>query len=505
MAAVALGAVGVHKRFGSVAAVTDVSIDILPGEVHALIGENGAGKSTLVKMLSGVYPPDSGHIVVGGAPTVLRSPHAGLEAGVSTIFQELTLVPDMTVAENIVLGREPTRGGLVRDRRARERAARDVLETLGSPEISPRRTVRTLGVAHQQVVEIAKAVSRPGVRALILDEPTAALTGAEVEHLFTVIAGLRRRGLGMLYITHRLAELDVVADRVTVMRDGAVVWTRPQAEVSTDHLVEAMVGRQVEDFFPPRDSAIGQMALELRDVRVTSDAPPVSLGVRRGEIVGLFGLMGAGRTELVRTVVGADPRYSGEVLVGGRPFHARSPREGLRRGVGLLPEDRKQQGIVPEMSVANNIALSSLGAVSSGPVVRRGRVMALASRMVSSMRIRLASPHQAIGSLSGGNQQKCLIGRLLAAEPEVLILDEPTRGVDVGARAEVYGIINALCAEGLGVLMVTSDMPEALGMCDRIVVLHEGRVAGELPRARADDRSVLALALGTAGGQGPPT
>ncbi len=301
----------------------------------------------------------------------------------------------------------------------------------------------------------------------------------------------------MLYITHRLDELPRIADRVTVMRDGAVVWTRPQAEAGTEELVEAMIGRRVDDYFPGRSVTPGDVVLDVEGLRFTGAARPVSLRVRAGEVVGLFGLMGSGRTELVRAIVGADPSTEGTVRLDGTPVAPRTPREALATGLGLLPEDRKRQGIVPDLSVARNVALSDLPELGRGPFVSRRRVSGLTEQMVSAMRIRLASDGQPISSLSGGNQQKCLIGRLVAAGPRVMVLDEPTRGIDVGARADVYRIVNELCADGRAVLMVTSDLPEALGMCDRIIVLREGAIAGELTRAQATERTVLSLALGT--------
>ncbi len=486
----------VDKRFAGVHAVRSVSLELRAGEVHCLIGENGAGKSTVVKMLAGVYRPDTGSVELGGRQAQLRSPHDALSLGVSTVFQELTLVPYMTVAENVALGQEPVRARGVLDRRRRNESAARLLGDLGIHGIRPRALVRDLGIAQQQQIEIAKAVSREGERVVIMDEPTATLTTTETETLFALIRRLRERGVAILYITHRLEELPIIGDTVTVMRDGAVVHRSAVAGVERGRLIEAMVGRRVDDVFVRRESAIGDVAIEIAEGTPGPDGHPRTLRVRRGEVVGLFGLVGSGRTEMVRSVIGADAGDHHELRLGGRPRRLRSPADAVRSGVALVPEDRKGQGIVPRMSVASNIGLSALRGLRRGPLLPSAAMPRLAGRYVSSLNIRTPSVQQEIVHLSGGNQQKCLLARVLASDPDVVILDEPTRGIDVGARVEVYRLINRLCDEGRAVLMITSDLPEAIGMSDRIYAMRAGWLAGELDAGAATQDAVMRLALG---------
>jgi ribose transport system ATP-binding protein len=488
----------VDKFFHGVHAVKSATLEIHAGEVHCLIGENGAGKSTIVKMLAGVHRPERGRLVVAGSDEPLRSPNHALENGISTVFQELTLVPEMSVAENIWLGREPRRGAFI-GRAERVRKTEALLEDLGIGGIEARRPVRTLGIAQQQLVEIAKAVSREGERVVVMDEPTATLTGSETQTLFALVARLRARGVGILYITHRLEELEVVGDRVTVMRDGAVIETLPVADAKRELLIELMVGRKITDLFPPRTAQIGDVVL---DVPGKDGEPP--LVVRRGEVVGLFGLVGAGRSELARALVGDDPLDRRRLSVAGKEHVFRSPSRALAGGIGIVPEDRKGMGIVPHMSVAGNISLSSLQAVCHGPFLQPRAVAAVGDEYIRELNIKTPSGRQEIVNLSGGNQQKCLIARVLCADPDVVILDEPTRGIDVGARVEVYRLINRLCEEGRGVLMITSDLPEALGMSDRIVVMRRGRIAGEVDAHEAVQETVVSLALGEGPVNGSP-
>jgi len=491
------GVYGVEKRFAGVHAVKDVTIELRPGEVHCLIGENGAGKSTVVKMLAGVHRPDAGHVRVGGTEVKLRNPHDALSRGVSTVFQELTLVPEMTVAENVALGQEPLRGPGILNRARRRQWTRELLAELGVEEIRAGDKVKDLGIAQQQLVEIAKAVSREGERVVIMDEPTATLTTTETETLFALIRRLRARGLATLYITHRLEELEAIGDVVTVMRDGAVVFDGRVADSDRHRLIEAMVGRRIDDLFLRRDNPVGETVMEISGRR--EDEPAIV--VRRGEVVGLFGLIGAGRSEMVRSVYGADPPDGRTLHLDGRPRRFRSPRAAIREGVAVVPEDRKGQGIVPLLPVATNIGLSALPAVSKAGVLSSRALPRLASEYVESLSIKTPSVRQHIANLSGGNQQKCLIARALAADPHAVVLDEPTRGVDVGARVEVYRLINRLCAEGRGVLMITSDLPEAIGMSDRIYVMRSGSVVGELGAREASQDAVMRLALGAE----PPT
>jgi ABC-type sugar transport system ATPase subunit len=517
------GVYGVSKRFGGEVAVSDATLELRSGEVHCLIGENGAGKSTLIKMIAGVHEPDSGEVRLGEGAQAPKSPHDALEQGVNTIYQELTLVPEMTVAENVALGHEPVRGvPFVLARRRMRRWAADLFEELGIDDIGPDEQALSLGVARQQLVEIVKAVSREGERVVIMDEPTAPLTIDETETLFRIVRRLRERGIAILYITHRLEELDAIGDVVTVMRDGAVVGHSRVGELTRDELIERMVGRKIETLYPLRTTTPGDPVLEIVP-RVdaggagaappTSDAAPeVPLVVRRGEVVGLFGLVGAGRTELLRGVYGAD-RADGayELSLRGEPLRPKSVSRSLHDGIAMVPEDRKRQGIVPDLSTATNIALGSLSRIGTRGLLPPRRIRAMSRDLMQSLRVKASSPDQPVRHLSGGNQQKCVIARMLALEPDVLVLDEPTRGVDVGARTEVYELINGLCDSGRGILMITSDLPEALGMADRIVVMRRGRLVGEIDGAEATQTNVMQLALGVEdaravhpGKEGPP-
>lgn len=496
------GAYDVSKEFPGVRAVDSVTLEVRAGSVHCLIGENGAGKSTLIKMLAGVYQPDSGEIRIGASAKGPRSPREALERGVSTVFQEIALVPWMTVAENVLLGREPVRNGIL-NRAERDRRTKLLFEQMGIQDISPHRMAGGLGVAHQQVVEIVKALSMEGERVLVMDEPTNALTPKETETLFSLIDRLRKRGVGILYITHRLEELRVIGDVVTVMRDGAIVLNAKIPDVTDDQLIEAMIGQAISEFYPRRTVQPGEVLMSVQGFTVDDRVRDVSFSLRRGEILTLFGLIGAGRTELVRAMVGADSPTAGSLVLKGRQRSFKSPGEALAAGVGFIPEDRKRHGIVPLMPVSLNIALSRLVAISRSLFLSYSGIRDLAMDYVKRLDIRLASIDQLMKNLSGGNQQKAILARALAANPDVIILDEPTRGVDVGARTELYRIINLVCGEGKAVLMVTSDLSEAMGMSDRIIVLREGKVAGEVRREDATKRTIMQLAFGTTRGSTP--
>lgn len=489
------GLYGVNKYYAGVHAAKDIEIEFEAGKVHCLMGENGAGKSTVIKMLAGAIRPDTGHIELSGETVELKTPHDALVQGVSTVFQELTLVPEMTVAENIWLGREQTVWGSVLNRRQREKKTAELLEDLGIEDISPRASIKSLGVAHQQLVEIAKAAvgSREG-GVMIMDEPTATLTSRETETLFNLIARLKSLGCAIIYITHRLEELDVIGDVATVMRDGAIVETFPIESIDRNALVEMMIGRKLGDLFPDRNCEILEQGFSVPELLATDGSGP--LFVRRGEVVGLFGLVGAGRSEMVRAITGADKLSRIEVELGGQVFNFHSPSQALNRGLAVVPEDRKSDGIVPEMSVAGNITISALGSVSNGPVLSPRRLNRVGREYVKELRIRTPSIDQQIVRLSGGNQQKCLIARVLAADPTFVIFDEPTRGIDVGARTEVYRLINDLCANGIGVLMISSDLHEAIGMSDRIYVMKEQELVGVLPAAEVSESALMKMALG---------
>lgn len=493
------GAYNVSKRFPGVQAVRSATLEVHAGSVHCLIGENGAGKSTLIKMLAGVYQPDSGEIRIGSSAKGPRSPREALERGVSTVFQEIALVPRMTVAENVLLGREPVRMKGILDRAERDRRTRLLFDQMEIQGISPQRMAGDLGIAHQQVVEIVKALSLEGERVLIMDEPTNALTNKETKTLFSLIDRLRKRDVGILYITHRLEELRLIGDVVTVMRDGAVVLSAAIPEVSDDELIEAMIGRAISDLYPRRTVEPGDVLMSVQGFTVGDGVRDASLSLRSGEVVTLFGLIGAGRTELVRAIIGADRASAGRLVVKGKQRSFHSPGQALAAGIGFIPEDRKKHGIVPQMTVSINIALSWLVAASRSLLISHSGIRDLAMKYVRQLDIRLASIHQLMKNLSGGNQQKAILARALAANPDVIILDEPTRGVDVGARTELYRIINLMCEEGRAVLMVTSDLSEAMGMSDRIIVMREGRLVGEVRREDATQRTIMQLAFGQPG------
>ncbi len=493
MSAPVLAMTGISKSFPGVRALAEVGITLAPGEVLAIVGENGAGKSTLMKILAGVYAADAGAIRLGGAPFAPRRPRDALDAGIIVIHQELSLVPDRSVAENIFLGHLP-RGplGAVRRRRLHREAAA-LLRRVGLA-VHPRTVVRSLGIAQQQLVEIARALSREA-RVIVLDEPTATLTLAEQRILFATMRVLAASGVGLVFISHHLEEVFAIADRVTVLRDGHSVATRPTAGWTEESLIQAMVNRPIEALFPKRDAAIGDVLLATDNLAAAGRFSGVSLSVRAGEVVGIGGLIGAGRTEVLKAIYGALPLTAGEISVGGKRRRIRSPRDAIAAGIALVPEDRKGEGLVLPFPVRNNIALSTLDRQAwLRAVVDRRRVDRLAERGVRELRIRTPGIRQRVGSLSGGNQQKVVLARALTTNPRVFLLDEPTRGIDIGAKVEVYRLINALAEGGAAVLVVSSDMPELLGLADRILVMRAGRVAGTLSRDEFAQERVMSLA-----------
>lgn len=492
-----LVASGIDKAYAGVRALRAASLEVQAGEVHALVGENGAGKSTLIKVLTGAVRPDEGEIRLDGRAVHDLDPHRSRQLGIAAIYQQPALFPELTVAENIALGTETrSRWGRVRWD-ARRRRARELLDRVGA-RIDPDAEAGALSMPEQQLVEIARAVGAEA-RVLILDEPTASLSAADTENLFRVVRELRARGVGMVYISHRLEELPRIADRVTVLRDGETVETRPVEGVSRDELIRLMVGRELSSVFPKRDVAPGETLLELRGFgSAAAGVRDVDLTVRAGEIVGLAGLVGAGRTELARCIFGLLPADAGELRVAEDPVTVRSPRDAMALGIAYLPEDRRRHGVVLPMAIRDNVTLASLDRVT-----RRGALDArleaeLAAGFASRLRIKAPSIHTPVASLSGGNQQKVALSRWLATRPRILILDEPTQGIDVGAKAEVHALITDLAAEGMAILMISSELPEILGMSDRIAVMRGGTVVGSMTRAQATQESVLALALGSA-------
>jgi ribose transport system ATP-binding protein len=482
---------GLTKAFPGVRALDAVDFDLERGEVHALLGENGAGKSTLIKALSGAVVPDAGTLRLEGAPLPLGDPLAARRAGISIVYQELTLVPELTAAENIFLGRE--RGRPFLNRAEMRREAQALLDGLGA-RVQAAEPVGGLSVAHQQMVEIARALVGES-KVLILDEPSATLSDPEVERLFEVLRGLRARGLGVIYISHRLEEIFAVADRVTVLRDGRRVASAPVEGLDRAQLIRWMVGRDLSEEFPPRAPAPAAIVLEVRGLSCPPRFSEASFTVRQGEIVGLAGLVGAGRTSVALALFGA-LQAQGEVRLGGRPVRFGSPAEAIDAGLGYVTEDRKGRGLFPVLGAGANITVTYLRAFARAGLLSLAREAAAASAAAKEFDLRAASLDQPAATLSGGNQQKLLLARYLLRPRTLLILDEPTRGIDVGAKAEIYGLMNRLTAQGLAILMISSELPEVLGMSDRVVVMHEGRTRGELSRAQATPESVMELATG---------
>ncbi len=482
------------KSFGAVRALVDASVTLYPGEAHALLGENGAGKSTLVKILAGVHQPDSGTLTVGGEPVVFAGPNASRAAGVSIIYQEPTLFPDLSVAENIFMGRQPLGRGRAIDRTAMNAEAAAVFARLGV-RLDPQRLARGLSVADQQIVEIAKALSLQA-NVLVMDEPTAALTGVEVARLFEVMATLRAQGAAVLFISHRLEEVFASCQRVTVMRDGAFVRTDPIENLTVDDIIRSMVGRELDSMYPDRSSNPGDVVLEVENLGREGVFSDIDLTVRAGEIVALAGLVGAGRSEVARAIFGIDRRTSGVVKVNGRPLPNGDPLAAMAAGVALVPEDRRQQGLVMDLGIDQNVALASLGRLTRFGLIRRSSEAGLAGTWAERLQLKFGRIRNPVSTLSGGNQQKVVLGKWLARNPSLLIIDEPTRGIDVGTKAEVHRLLNDLVAGGMAVLMISSELPEVLGMADRVLVLHEGRLTANLSRAEADEDSVMRAASG---------
>ncbi len=483
---------GICKRFPGVQALDHASLEVEAGEVHVLLGENGAGKSTLMKVLCGQYAAEAGTVTFQGETVAVESPLEAERHGLVMIHQELNLIPGLTVSENIFLGHEPTRRGLIRHDVMRE-TSRELLHRVQC-HVDPDEPVSGLAVAEQQLVEIARAL-RQEARLLVMDEPTAALADNEIEALFGVIRELCRNGVPVIYISHRMPEILSIGDRVTVMRDGRTVGTRVVADTDVGELIHLMVGRTIGEHITKRAVEIGGPILEVEDIACEGAPAPVSLSICAGEILGVAGLMGSGRTELARAIFGADPVDSGTVRVSGRVIPGNDPAASIAAGLGFLTEDRKQQGLVLQLPVAENITLTSLDDISRCGILDLTAEKTVAESLVGKLRIRVASLDQDTGDLSGGNQQKVVLARWLAARCKVLLFDEPTRGIDVGAKAEIYELIGDLVEQGVAVLLVSSEMPELLGLSDRIAVMHDGAIEGILPRAEANQERIMELAL----------
>ncbi|CAM2903346.1 sugar ABC transporter ATP-binding protein [Paenibacillus sediminis] len=485
----------ISKSFSAVKVLDQVQFDLEAGEVHALMGENGAGKSTLMKILNGVYTKDSGTVTVKGKVQDMNSPSEAQNLKIAMIHQELNLIPHLTVMENIFLGREFTYGstGLIHWKKMKQEADR-YLSQLGL-QIDPTTLTSELSVGQQQMVEIAKALSM-NTEILVLDEPTAALTNREIDALFDVIASLKVKGVGMIYISHRMEEIFRICDRVTVMRDGKYVGTKRVSETSMDEIVKMMVGREITDRFPKIDIEFGAEKLKVEGLTLKGKLHNIFFSIRAGEIVALAGLMGAGRTELAKVLFGVTPADQGVITVSSKQVNIRKPIEAIQAGIALVTEDRKDEGLLLPMSVSHNIALPNLLAVSKFGFMSKARNEELTDKMMKQLHIKALSANQSVGSLSGGNQQKVVIGKWLATNPELLILDEPTRGVDIGAKKEIYDLMNQLARQGVAILMISSELPEVMGMSDRILVMHEGRITGHFTREEATQEKIMFAATG---------
>lgn len=485
---------GITKHFPGVLALNSVRFDVRRGEVHALVGENGAGKSTLMKVLSGVYQADSGEIIFKGQPVHFRNTRQSQVAGITTIYQELNQVPQLSITENIFLGNEIMRGGLIQWSEMHEEAHK-LLGRLHL-EIDPRTTLGNLGVGQQQMVEVAKALLHKA-DLIIMDEPTSSLSIREIDYLFGIIRQLKDSGVSIVYISHHLEETFAVADRITVLRDGVYVTTQDSKDLDVDRLIRLMVGRDLSEQFPKELSPRSTEVLRVEGLTQGSRLKDISFGAYGGEVLGIAGLVGAGRTEMVRCIFGADRFDSGTIYIDGKPAKISSPRDAIHHGIGLLTEDRKRQGLILTMSTRHNITMAVLGRLTHGLFTNQNREQELAQTFIQNLAIKASSQDQLAVNLSGGTQQKVVLSKWMATQPRVLIFDEPTRGIDVGAKVEIYRLMNDLAREGVAILMISSELPEILGMSDRVLVIHEGRVAGILSREEATEERVMELATGS--------
>ena len=487
----------VTKRFPGVLALNNVQFDLRPGEVHCLVGENGAGKSTLMKILAGAQPMDSGQILLSGEPVTIHSPHHAQQLGISMIYQEFNLSPFLSVAENIFLGREPRIGRSPFIRWSKMYSdAREILARI-RVDLDVRKPVNECSVAQQQMVEIGKAISFNS-KIIVMDEPSATLTDHELRALFDLINTLRRQGIGLVYISHRLEEIFEIGDRVTVMRDGDYIATHAVCDLNRDEIIHMMVGRELKDEFPKEFFDRGPERLRVEHLTRHGAFEDVSFSLHSGEIVGMTGLVGAGRTEVARAIFGADKLDGGQIFLDGKPVLVRSPQDAIRQGVGLLTEDRKGQGLVLGMTVRENTTLANLRSLVKILFVDRRQERSVTEHFVKELQIKTPSIEQVTQNLSGGNQQKVVLDKWLFTHSRILIFDEPTRGIDVGAKVEIYRLMNALTGQGVSILMISSELPEVLGMCDRVLVMHEGHLAGELLRKDVTQERIMQLATGTA-------
>lgn len=485
---------GINKSFGTNQVLNDAGFFLKDGEIHALMGENGAGKSTLMKILTGVYTKDSGTVLVDGQEVSFKNPQEAEKAGIVFIYQELNVLFDLTVEENLFMGKEITKKFGVVDKKAMRQKAQEIMDRMGV-HIPVDRVMSDLSVGQQQMVEICKALM-VDAKVLIMDEPTAALTQSETEVLFEVINSLRAKGVSIVYISHRMEEIFQLCDRITILRDGSYIGTREIKDITMDDVVQMMIGREIGERFPKRDCKIGAEVLRVEGLSHEKLFKDVSFSVHAGEVLGVSGLMGAGRTEIMQAIFGNLPIVSGKLFIDGNEIRIRNPKEAIDAGIGFITEDRKTEGLLLEKSIAQNIELPNMDKVSSNNVISLKRLAELVKKGIEEFHIRCFGPEHECGNLSGGNQQKVVLAKWIYTEPKILILDEPTRGVDIGAKKEIYSVINELAAKGVAIIMVSSELPEVLGMSDRIMVVHEGQVTGIINGADADQAKVMTLATG---------
>lgn len=486
---------GITKRFGKVTALHDVSLQIKPGEVHALVGENGAGKSTLMKILSGAYTKDEGSIIVDGKEVNIDGSRSSMDLGIAIIYQEFMLAPDLTVAENIFIDRLSSGRGAINWPKLR-RDAKEQLEKLGFDDINPNAKCGSLSVAYQQVVEICKCLAR-NARVLVFDEPTAVLTFKEVRKLFEIIKRLREEGVSIVYISHRMEEIFELSDRITVLKDGGYVTTINTEDIDQQRLVNLMVGREMKDMFPPRHAEIGDVVLKAENIQAGKMVNGVSFEVHAGEVLGFYGLVGAGRTETMRAIFGADKKESGQVWYFGQEVNWKSPKQAVNDAFGLLPEDRKKQGLLLEQSIRMNTTLASLKKkIAPKGLINHRKEKELVKQQLASIQTKYGDTEDNANTLSGGNQQKIALAKWMTADCKCIVFDEPTRGVDVGAKVEIFNVMNSLAESGVAIIMISSEMPEVIGMCDRVEVMRNGKITGELQKSELSEDRLIAFAMG---------
>ncbi|MCP1144401.1 sugar ABC transporter ATP-binding protein [Lysinibacillus endophyticus] len=486
---------GISKSFSGNAVLKDVQFDLANGEIHALMGENGAGKSTMMKILSGIYTKDQGEIKVDGQVVNFKSPKDAEKLGIIVIHQELNILPDLTVAQNLFLGKELTYGktGILKTKQMEKEAA-ELLKKLGL-DVNPRTRTGDLSVGKQQIIEITKAIASDA-KYIVMDEPTAALTDREIETLFKTIRELKAKGISFVYISHRMEEIFAICDRITILRDGQYVGVRKIPKTTFDEIVAMMVGRELGERFPERNCPIGETKLEVRNLTVNGVFKDVSFSVRKGEVLGVAGLMGAGRTEVAQTIFGYRKANSGEILIDGKPVSIKSPIDAMKHRIGFVTEDRKTQGLVLDFSIQENISLANLEKCSSSGIMNKQKELSMVHQYIEDLKIRTSGPEQSAKSLSGGNQQKVVIAKWLGTNPEILILDEPTRGVDIGAKKEIYHIINKLAESGVAIIVISSELPEVIGISDRVIVMREGLLTGEVTKEQMTQENIMHFATG---------